>query len=401
MKKIGLINFTIVALIGVLMRYKIGFEFPYFDQKHLQHGHSHFAFAGWVTHILYVLLADFLKSQNPSKFSKKIYNTLIISNLICAYGMLISFTIQGYAFYSISFATASIFVSYAFTIFYIQDLKSIQHISTKWFKAALIFNSLSSLGTFYLAYMMATKSIGMNSYLASIYFYLHFQYSGWFFFGCMGIFLSYLTSFPNFKYNPLIFKLFSFACIPGYLLSILWLNFSFWVYIPVILVVSSQLLGLFLFFKILKPFWNEIHEKWGHLVKFMLFCVLIALFLKLTLQAVSIHPDIAKMAFGFRPIVIAYLHLVLLVFTSLFLIVFLILNQTLPLNNIAIISIVFLVISVFLNEFVLMIQGIASMGYIVIPYLNYVLFGITIWILISLIGILLSLTKMNKNKLLL
>ena len=41
--KIALINLSVVALIGVIMRYKIGFDFPFFDQKHLQHAHSHFA----------------------------------------------------------------------------------------------------------------------------------------------------------------------------------------------------------------------------------------------------------------------------------------------------------------------------------------------------------------------
>jgi hypothetical protein len=35
--KFSLINLLIVALIGLLMRYKIGFEFPFLDQKHLQH----------------------------------------------------------------------------------------------------------------------------------------------------------------------------------------------------------------------------------------------------------------------------------------------------------------------------------------------------------------------------
>ena len=54
--KISLLNLCIVASLGVLMRYKIGFEFPYLDQKHLQHSHSHFAFSGWLSHTLVVCL---------------------------------------------------------------------------------------------------------------------------------------------------------------------------------------------------------------------------------------------------------------------------------------------------------------------------------------------------------
>ena len=33
----ALFNLVIVALLGVLMRYKIGFEFPYLNQKYLLH----------------------------------------------------------------------------------------------------------------------------------------------------------------------------------------------------------------------------------------------------------------------------------------------------------------------------------------------------------------------------
>ncbi len=49
--QISFLNLLIVSLLGVTLRYKIAFSFPYLDQKHLLHGHSHFAFAGWVTQI--------------------------------------------------------------------------------------------------------------------------------------------------------------------------------------------------------------------------------------------------------------------------------------------------------------------------------------------------------------
>jgi hypothetical protein len=40
---------------------------------------------------------------------------------------------------------------------------------------------------------MVTKNIHQNEYLASIYYYLHFQYNGWFFFACMGLLFSMLN----------------------------------------------------------------------------------------------------------------------------------------------------------------------------------------------------------------
>ena len=61
--RIGVANLLIVALLGFVIRYKIGFEFPWLHQKHLQHAHSYFAFAGWVTHMLFVLLGSFLQKN--------------------------------------------------------------------------------------------------------------------------------------------------------------------------------------------------------------------------------------------------------------------------------------------------------------------------------------------------
>lgn len=46
----SVISLFIVAVLGTLMRYKIAFSFPYFDQKNLLHAHSYFAFSGWISH---------------------------------------------------------------------------------------------------------------------------------------------------------------------------------------------------------------------------------------------------------------------------------------------------------------------------------------------------------------
>ena len=113
---ISILNLSIVALLGVIMRYKIGFEFPYFDQKHIQHAHSHFAFTGWIAHTLFVLLVLFLNEQKSTLILNK-YKSIILGNLICAYGMLFSFAMQGYGAISIFFFTLSILIAYLFGLF--------------------------------------------------------------------------------------------------------------------------------------------------------------------------------------------------------------------------------------------------------------------------------------------
>jgi hypothetical protein len=397
--KVALINLVIVAFIGVIMRYKIGFEFPFLNQKYLMHGHSHFAFAGWVTHIIFVLMVDFLKNRSPQTINIEKYNPWIWANLICAYLMLGSFIIQGYGTVSIILSTSSIFINYFFAYFYYIDLRYVSNDnpSKNWFKAALFFNILSSIGTFYLAFMMATKNIGQHAYLGSIYFYLHFQYSGWFFFAIMGLIFYKLEKLPGFKADSLIFKSFYVACFPAYLLSILWVEFPTWVYILPALAVAFQLFGLYRFIRQLKINVLQIKAVWPKLVQFVFALVLFSLCIKLLLQAGSLFPSISKLAFGFRPIVIAYLHLVLLAFTSLFLIGYLFLNGQIVNTKKTVFSIILICIGVFLNEFVLMAQGVASFDYILIPYVNEALFLVSIFILFSIISLIVSNTNSPKK----
>ena len=92
--KICLFNLLLVATIGVILRYKIAFSLPFIDQKHLLHGHSHFAFAGWITQALMVLLVAYLAKKKGENTFKK-YRFILNANLVTAYAMLIAFPIEG------------------------------------------------------------------------------------------------------------------------------------------------------------------------------------------------------------------------------------------------------------------------------------------------------------------
>jgi len=389
--KTSIINLLLVAILGLLMRYKIGFEFPFLDQKHLQHSHSHFAFSGWISHTLMVLMIGFLEykiKKTEIQFIKK-YNLLLITNLICSYGMLISFIIQGYGAISILFSTSSIVIACVFTFFYFKDLKLISHedLSKNWFKASLFFNVISSLGTFALAYMMVSKNIQQNEYLSSIYFYLHFQYNGWFFFACMGLLISFLQlkKAENLFFNK-TFWLFFVSCIPAYFLSTLWLKLPTWIYVLTLLSALIQTVTWFKFLFVIIKLKSNFLEKYPLVLRYILFFVGVALSLKFILQLGSTIPALSQLAFGFRPIVIAYLHLVLLAIISLFLLFYIYVNQLITFNKKVKNGIIIFTIGVLLNEIILAIQGIASFSYTLIPFVNEMLFGAAI-ILVSGIGI--------------
>jgi len=187
--RIAFVNLLIVALLGVLMRYKIAYSLPIIDQKNIMNAHSHFAFAGWISQALMVLMVNYLANQSGEKVFNK-YRWIFTANLLTAYGMLLSFPWQGYNSISIIFSTLSIFVSYAFAFRFWKDISKLKFksITHYWFSAALIFSVISSAGPFFLAYMMANNWSHPNLFLLALYYFLHFQYNGWFFFACAGLF---------------------------------------------------------------------------------------------------------------------------------------------------------------------------------------------------------------------
>ncbi len=360
--KISFFNLLVVAIIGLVLRYKIAFSLPFIDQKHLLHGHSHFAFSGWVTQALMAFMIDYLsRTKGLNLFPK--YQWLLWANLITAYGMLFSFPFQGYGFYSISFSTLSIINSWAFTIIFWKDLNRISNkaIVILWFKAALFFNAISAIGAFSLAFMMANKIVHQNWYLLAIYFFLHFQYNGWFFFGCMGLFLEKkLVGIQQIKRQKQIFWLFTGACLPAYFLSALWLPMPTWAFIMIVVASILQLIAWIFLIKQIVTNYIPFSVNQNGPTKWLLLFSGTALTIKLLLQTASTIPSISTLAFGFRPIVIAYLHLILLGMISLFLLANFLSAQLINLNKKLLIGISIFVFGIIFNECLLMTQGIAA-----------------------------------------
>ena len=394
--KYSLINLSIVAFLGVLMRYKIAFVLPFFEQKNIQHAHSHFAFYGWLTHTLMSLIIVYL-IKNEEYSNKNKYKYLLFINLICSYGMLISFAISGYNAVSIFFSVTAVAVSYVFTHSIVKYIQKQFTASTiyYWFIAALIFNVLASFGTFALAYMMATKHLSQHEYLAAVYFYLHFQYNGWFFFASMGLLNLYLSTIDTkYQNNRNIFWMFCMSLLPAYFLSTLWMDLPISIYVLVVIASTVQLIAWISFIKINLASFQKLKSKIPTFVFYLLILVAISLTIKFILQLGSVVPFISKLAFGFRPIVIAYLHLILLAVISIFLIAFLFANKLLLITKKSKLGLLLLVIGVYTTEIALAIQGIASFSYIPVPFINEILFVIA---LIILTGILI-LTFSIKNQ---
>ena len=326
------------------------------------------------------LVISRLSSARRTDLFKR-YNWILWGNLICAYGMLVSFPLQGYGLFSITFSTCSLLISYCFAAYLWSDIKKCEHkkVCFSWFNAGALFNALSSLGAFALAYMMATKNLHQNWYLAAVYFFLHFQYNGWFMFAILGLLFEHIE---DARVLPAtlrsIFRLFVFACVPAYFLSALWMPMPRIVYIVVVLSAVTQIVGWIWTISIIRSK-QKIFKQQLHSAPYLIIGLsLVALTIKLLLQLGSTIPSLSTLTFGFRPIVIGYLHLVLLGVISLFILGYSMSIGILAESSRSKSGITIFISGIILNEIALMIQGAMAIGYVAVPYINETLLAIAI-----------------------
>lgn len=392
---ISLINFSVVALAGIVLRYKINFSLTFVDQKKLLHGHSHFAFTGWVALVLMTLLVNYLQQQNLKTNYRK-YHWIVLANCIAAYSMLFSFIAEGYAFYSILSSSLSILISYIFIFHCWRDLLQVKDLSFApvWFKAGLTLWIISSLGAFMLAFLMANHNKVQDLYFGAIYFFLHFQYNGWFLFVCFGLFFSYLQrkEIPDIlALNRKIFIIMIIAVAPTYFLSILWLRLPTILYSIAGISGLLQLVVLFYFIKLLMHMKGSVAQNF--ISKYLWVMASASFIIKIVLQLLSVFPFLSNYAFSFRPIVIGYLHLSFLGIISFFILAYI--NQVLieQGKHLSIVGVLIFSIGVILQEIVLMVQGLEAMDFKPLPYANPILFFLAITMGIGLIWITVNLIK--------
>lgn len=397
--KFSVFNFLIVALLGVTMRYKILYSMPFLDQKHLQEAHSHFAFYGWITNVIYVLILNYMHQINAQIDLKK-YEKLIVVNLIASFTMLGAFLYGGYFWASIAGSTVALLCSFVFFFFFVRDAKKIQDFSKLWFLAGLFFAVISSVGVFNLGYMMMSKTATQDLYLASEYYYLHFQYNGFFIFSCIGFLLFSMKqagSGISEKQNKLIFWLLFIGCVIGYGLSVLWMKMPVSIFAVIVVATIMQTIGAVLLFVFIKKNWTNLVLKWSPMHRFVLLYAGFAFAVKIALQLGSTIPALNQFAFGFRNVVIAYLHLVLLMCIATFLVNQILATHYFTITNKLLMGFKLLLLGIFLNELILGLMGVFSIKYISIPFANEMLLGVSLLMFASIFWIFLHLKSFKKS----
>ena len=313
--RFSMLNFVIVALMGVVLR-----AFPFFDSfapgyKNILHGHSHFAFGGWVMPALFgLLLKNFPHFQRESLNAH--WRNISILLLFSAYGMLITFPLMGYKLVSVFFSTLSIAAGFYFAFISFKALAGLPpSASIKFVKAGLFYMLLASIGPVATGPLIAMGKSGTPLYFDVIYFYLHFQYNGWFLFAILALFYQYLEQNKIKTNGTKVFWLLNIACVPTYFLSMLWHQPAI---VFNIIGGAGALVQCFALVYLIKDL-RLINLK-DKVIKALIHISFVSIAVKIILQFLSAWPLIAALAFQQRNFVIAYLHLVLLGSISSFLI---------------------------------------------------------------------------------
>ena len=116
-----------------------------------------------------------------------------------------------------------------------------------------------------------------------------------------------------------------------------------------------------------------IQQQFSKYGKILLLLSAIAFTIKLLLQSGSLHPQLSQLSYGFRPIVIGYLHLVLLAVTSIFIIGYIVSFELVKVTKSFLWGIFIFVSGVIINELLLMVQGVSALSYTAIPAINELL----------------------------
>jgi hypothetical protein len=355
------INLCIVALLGTILRTKYLFPLPWLDYRNFLSAHSHFAFGGWVTLSLMILYIDNLVSDEAKR--SNFYQWILWGINLTSLGMAVSFPFKGYAFFSLLFSSSFIFFTYAFSWRFIKDLNKVKlNSSVRLLSvAAVLCLVLSSAGPFNLARMMATNTGNVYQYRDAVYGFMHFQYNGLFTFSVFALLFHYLLpKVPALAKKAKHFSVAMIVCIiPTLFSSLLWHSKN--EYVRFLAVSGSALIVVVLFYFFRFAFNRQLYSAFViPFARTLIIFTMISFAIKMMLQFFIVIPQIGHIVFGYRPIIIGFLHLVFLALVTFYILAKHVESRDfdLPKNkSISRTALIFFSAAIFLNETVLLFQG--------------------------------------------
>ena len=358
--KLCLVNLAIVSLLGLLLRSKILFSIPQLNYRYVLSAHSHFAFGGWVALVLIALLVyDVL----PSPFKeKRSYQIALWGIFITSIGMAFTFPFMGYRVISTFFSSTFILFTFYFSwIFFFDLLKATMNKTIKLLGIfAVLMMVFSSLGPLTLSWILATGSTNNFLYRDAVYFFLHFQYNGFFTLVVMALFINSIIGSATQKVQHQLHQFALFLCasiFPSFFLSVLWHPENEVFIILAIIGCVLILITLYWFFKLFSFFKQSIREQSIIPVSIIGFACT-AFILKMFFQMGTIIPGLDTAVYANRPLIIGFLHMVFLGLVTFYVLYHLIQNNLLILKGLFTkISLIVFGIGIIANVSILLFQG--------------------------------------------
>ena len=322
--QLGLIYFLLIALLGVILRLYYSIDIS-LDYRNIVHTHSHIALLGWVYTGLSVLIYHiFLKEVHIEKK----YNRLFWFTQVTLIGMLLTFPFTGYALFSILFSSLFIIASYilARIVFKYTPQEKKESYAYKCIKIALWYMLISSIGPWSLGAIMNTLGSTSDLYRNAIYFYLHFQYNGWFILALFGVLFYFFDQnqiqIPQRNFR-LFFWLLNIGVIATFGISLLWMQPPALLYFVSGMGALFQLLAFGIFFKALQPFKENIKQISSKLFYRILMLTSFFYWIKLCLQWLGTIPYFADLIATSTDFIIVYIHWIFLGVVSPIILIFL------------------------------------------------------------------------------
>jgi hypothetical protein len=278
------------AFIGLIARYLFTGVDISFSIKNIIHSHSHVMLLGFLFNGLILFIWERF-TKGIDRVSLKYYLVL----QICILGMLITFIVQGYALFSIFFATAHLVIGYIFLIRLWKRLLGSTHL-LRLIKLGVVFQFVSSIGPYCLGPLMVFEMQSSPWYQQAIFFYLHFQFFGSLFVWLLALWLQKI----NGQVSSRLFWVIIFSIVCLYAHSV---NYNFDSSL-ISLISGIGSLGLLMFLIVQ---FKHINKTLGSELLFYLMLLLLG-----TLNLLGSFPFIAKLVIENHYILIAWLHFIFL-----------------------------------------------------------------------------------------
>lgn len=304
--------FIITILLGLSLRVSYIAD-VFFNIRHVTHSHSHIGLLGWIYTILSSLICQYFLRETD----RKPYFILFLCTQFCILGMLFSFPFGGYFLYSIIFSSLFIICTYCFSIFFLKrskkynfirfsisksvDVENDKPLSLKFVHWGIYFLILSSIGIWLLPVAIVKAGKGSDWYNSALYFFLHFQYNGWFLAVLFGLLVGEIEHKSLLNSKRLKGALYNFVIGTIGSVTLSWVGF----FNEPILYIIGNISGFLLLASIFELYRAYMQlEKPAFLMQmFLLLCMLKTIFMFL-----GSFPWIAEVVLPNREFVISYLH---------------------------------------------------------------------------------------------